>query len=874
MGCCSSKRKNKQNSKSMPKSNGRWQFHSGLYIKPDHQNLPSLEDKTMHTIAGDFEFFNDLEGCPGQLNNIEEKEIKRVLSTHPIFYCTNDIKLKQITKKFVSLSYEAKTCILNVKDKSKFFIIAEGEVEFILENSQKAVLSSGMHFGETSLFSYKSEAQFNALTNVKCWVLSIDKGCKEIIEESSKHFDEYAKLIEKNLFLNQIYTESAGVILSFSKIICSNSNSIEFERHSRDNIYAVKKGKIILSHDECNNQVLDTFEVFSDFDLNEFHRGQMSIEIRGKTEVMSLDLSKFNSLDENLLRHLKYGNSVKISLEKDHKLSKLRKEEKEKIINNTSIHLIEPLKTFEAWKCKQKCQIIFPIKGNLSILGHKIKENEIIITRKLSNTNPSSESSLITAKCNSVIAVITESTIKELLGGKLKIILKKNRLLSLLKRVSIFRGFPDEILTSLLANIRVVEFAYNQKIFDIHDENENLYIIQNGQVIIETNRNHTKTCLQYDYFCQGEINEQSTPKISAISLGCKCILISKKFLKLNNSNILDKNFIEYDKEENLISLNDLNLIKLIGKGTYGNVFLSYCCKTSKFYALKSVHKRKVEEFDVFDNLIQEKKILGFVDHPFIVKSIKSFNEGQRILFLMEMIKGIDMFDHFHNSLPWDEDKIRFYSACLVLALEYLHKRKVIYRDLKPENIKIDEQGFPVLMDFGLSKIVKGRTYSHAGSSHYMSPQVILGKGYGFEADYWSLGVMIYEFFYGEVPWGSKDSNPLEISKKIIEGKLNFPSKAQNPGFIKLISQLLGKTSNLRENIKDIKKHIWFAGVDFKELIERKAVVPFKPQVEDYSKFVNKKSVKRQDHNNFFMKHEEKFCRSSTKLYEEIWDRNF
>ena len=102
---------------------------------------------------------------------------------------------------------------------------------------------------------------------------------------------------------------------------------------------------------------------------------------------------------------------------------------------------------------------------------------------------------------------------------------------------------------------------------------------------------------------------------------------------------------------------------------------------------------------------------------------------------------------------------RFYTACLVLILEHLHENKVVYRDLKPENVVIDTDGYPKLIDFGTTKILKGRTYTTIGTPYYMAPEVIVGAGHSFEADWWSLGVMVYEFVFGTVPFGRHTDDP-------------------------------------------------------------------------------------------------------------------
>lgn len=104
----------------------------------------------------------------------------------------------------------------------------------------------------------------------------------------------------------------------------------------------------------------------------------------------------------------------------------------------------------------------------------------------------------------------------------------------------------------------------------------------------------------------------------------------------------------------------------------------------------------------------------------------------------------------------------------------MHERDIIYRDLKPENVMLDEEGYIRLIDFGTAKVVSGRTYTMVGTPHYMAPEVITGKGYTMAADFWSLGVMIYEFLCGVVPFGEEVDEPIEIYEKVLKTRLIYP----------------------------------------------------------------------------------------------------
>ena len=168
---------------------------------------------------------------------------------------------------------------------------------------------------------------------------------------------------------------------------------------------------------------------------------------------------------------------------------------------------------------------------------------------------------------------------------------------------------------------------------------------------------------------------------------------------------------------------------------FGNVFLVARKEKHSLYALKTVDRKKIEKYEIEANLILERKVLLQLDHIFILKLVKTFKDDKRVYFLTEFVRGMDLFDVLRElNLVSDLDS-RFYISCMILILEHLHDRDIIYRDLKPENIMVDEEGYLKLIDFGTSKIVNGRTFTIVGTPHYMAPEVIIGKGYGVSADF-------------------------------------------------------------------------------------------------------------------------------------------
>ena len=164
-----------------------------------------------------------------------------------------------------------------------------------------------------------------------------------------------------------------------------------------------------------------------------------------------------------------------------------------------------------------------------------------------------------------------------------------------------------------------------------------------------------------------------------------------------------------------------------------------------------------------------------LDHTMILKLIKTFKDERRIYFLTEYIQGQDLFDALRAMNLLNDSEATFYVSCMVEIFGYLHERDILYRDLKPENVMIDSQGYPKLIDFGTAKQVQGRTYTIVGTPHYMAPEIIIGKGYGLAADWWSLGILLYELVCGAVPFGEEEEDPYSVYECVLTHKLKYPN---------------------------------------------------------------------------------------------------
>uniref|UniRef100_A0A023GHI9 Hipothetical protein n=1 Tax=Amblyomma triste TaxID=251400 RepID=A0A023GHI9_AMBTT len=208
-----------------------------------------------------------------------------------------------------------------------------------------------------------------------------------------------------------------------------------------------------------------------------------------------------------------------------------------------------------------------------------------------------------------------------------------------------------------------------------------------------------------------------------------------------------------------LKLSDLRVIATLGVGGFGRVELVQSMQDPmRSFALKVMKKAQIVETRQQQHIMSEKMILEEANCDFIIKLYKTFKDRKYLYMLLEPCLGGELWTILRDRGNFDDNTTRFYTACVVEAFDYLHARNIIYRDLKPENMLLDISGYIKLVDFGFAKkLVNGRkTWTFCGTPEYVAPEVILNRGHDISADYWSLGVLMFELLTGAPPFTDPD----------------------------------------------------------------------------------------------------------------------
>lgn len=357
------------------------------------------------------------------------------------------------------------------------------------------------------------------------------------------------------------------------------------------------------------------------------------------------------------------------------------------------------------------------------------------------------------------------------------------RMALIISKVCVFRHLPRQTLLTLASGVSRRTYKQDDVVIRQGAAGYHFFIVVSGEVEARSGDQVLRTMVKYGYFGERALllDEPRAATIVVTTAQSEIWAIDKgTFIKVvrdrtqTSEQVLNRIWLQ----DYGIAFSDLSPVEVIGSGTSGMVQLVQNQKTGFRYALKRVAKTNSVAYEV---AMREIEVLHENDHPFIMHLVKTFEFDKSFYMLSEYCSGGELHAAIRTiSHVLSRRQAAFYTGSLLLMLEALHDRHVVYRDLKPENIMLDSQGYLKLIDFGTAKKLEKscpRTYTLVGTPHYMAPEVILGKGYGTEVDVWALGVILYELMVGYMPFGD-DLDPSEshkVCQAVLHGEPTFPT---------------------------------------------------------------------------------------------------
>ncbi|KAM4576283.1 cGMP-dependent protein kinase 1 [Odontesthes bonariensis] len=429
----------------------------------------------------------------------------------------------------------------------------------------------------------------------------------------------------------------------------------------------------------------------------------------------------------------------------------------------------------------------------------------------------------------------------------------------LLRSLPFLQSLPEDVIMKMSDHMKETNYADGDYIIRQGSSGDTLYIISKGQVTVTEKRPGREDqgvlteLFERQWFGEKALWGEDIQTGNVMAVGeVTCMVIDRETFKdVINGLVCDcqqdvqrsnKSKVESNEDPALLassSMSDFQIICTVGVGEFGHVDLVQLKSNIKhIFAMRVLKVRQILNNSQREHIRREGRILMEAHCPFIVRLHKTFRDAEHLYILTEACLGGDLSSLLKNKGYFDDCSARFYTACVVEALTYLHCQGVIYRDIKPENVILDERGYAKLIGSRCMKRIElgKKTWTFCGTLDYMAPEIILNKGHSLCADLWSLGVLVFELLSGGLPFDGSD--PMKILSATLHGidQIEFPKTISKDacGFIrKLCSNSPLERLGSRGNgaIQDIQRHKWFEGFNWDGLSKRTLTPPVIPKVE-------------------------------------------
>ena len=655
-----------------------------------------------------------------------------------------------------------------------FYILKSGTCDIIVNGEKKEILQKGNIFGDTDLL-YGTERQCTVKASTECNVWVMDKKNFKKVIEHMLHItfeDNNLNAGKIPLFSTISQDQRTKLINNVYRETYLENQMIYGKGNTSNCLYVLKDGGINIKKD---GKTITTLAKGDCFGLMEVIAGTNRIfeaSAKEKTHLLTIPVFWLNSLYGDNFRSVVALSMIKYAFSNNPSLKKLNLKFLDEMFNFIQFKYYEKDTVIMKSGEPKNSLILVCIEGELveADSGKIICERNHVLYGKEIYEDDSSKSS-ISIKCKpySLLAIAKMSDVKSHFKCSLKSLGEKSSFIEQLRKVNLFKNFTNAKLENLQKKIKVEKVANGKNVITQGEEGTRFYIIKKGLVDIFVKDKYIRTMNENEYLGERALFFKEPRSATAKAHGD----VEVYYLEKDDfETVIEKNLKDYLKDrlylqDNTVQLADLLYYMKLGSGSYGNVSLVKSKKNKFFYAIKNISCKQILYSQLHANLELERSILLKIDHPFIVKLVKTMKDKNYIYFLMDYIKGKELFDVIRDIGLLNKFQTQFYGASIMLAVQYLHERKFIYRDIKPENIMVLGNGFIKLIDFGTAKSIKDKTKTIIGTPHYMAPEVILGEGYSFKVDFWSIAICMYEFMCGGVPFGENHEEAMDVYLSII-----------------------------------------------------------------------------------------------------------
>mmetsp|Transcript_37729 Transcript_37729/g.117624 ORF Transcript_37729/g.117624 Transcript_37729/m.117624 type:complete len:926 (-) Transcript_37729:116-2893(-) len=702
-----------------------------------------------------------------------------------------------------------------------FFVTQQGTLEVSVNGHVYNTLAAGKAFGGLALLYHcPRTATVRALDTCGVWGANGGTFHKVLQDNAQKHYAENRKFLDSiRLFDGLTSRQKDRVGEAFFAEVFEAGARVVTEGDAVSAIYFVKKGELksvkggsVKPNGEFDGGAeqsrLGPGDCFGENALIKNEKIPVTVLASGRSELLCISVGELREVLGSDLAACLERNFILNGLKKSPVISQFSSTQQNEIVKAMVVRNYEAGK-----KLEEGLRFIIVVDGKLLASG---KDSQTALERgnwhedgafvestqttKVEHTVTGSQSSggrgrsvtvemrdLAAGPKGARVGVLTQeglaTALKEL--GLSAVVSAEEasdytRKMLLVKKVHIFRHLSQEQTNKLVKSFVLQRYRKGAHVIKQAEVGSSFFVIANGEVSVMIDSKLVRTLGKNAYFGERALlfDEPRTATVEVLSNEAELWSIEKStFSQIVKGNMQQELMHRIRLQDTSVTLKDLRHIKVIGAGAAGVVRLVRHKKTQMRYALKRVMKQHGK---IPDEVKRECDLLKETDHPFIMTLVNTFETAKSVYILTELITGGELHGAI-RTIPTvlSRAHAQFYTGALVIILEELADRNIVYRDLKPENVMLDQQGYLKLIDFGIAKKLEEgrlRTFTMIGTPHYMAPEVMRGHGYGTEVDLWSLGVMLFEFVCGYLPFADELDDPTEVCTAVLKDPLSFPAR--------------------------------------------------------------------------------------------------
>lgn len=729
------------------------------------------------------------------------KLLSNAIASNVLFGSLDALGLEELVASLDYYSFDKNEFIVKEGEVgSHIFISATPGLEVLLGGGSVAELPRGRTFGELAMLTKcpRSVSVVAASPNVGVWGMQA-KTFKEVAQNAM-----LARLNDNRAFIDTIpFFE--GLTVRQRDAVCDVATlqtieakgSLQLKDLDVQQMFLVKVGELCVFDPSRNDrayevQVLRPGDIVGERTLLFGEPFDLDVQAVTRSELLALDLKSLRKVLGDALDPICIQRPLILAnLQRANALSSLDASQREVVVRN--MEYLELAPDQELAEAPPLCVILdgsSQIGSGVSAIV--LDQGQCFGDLPLAQP-PARPQPLVAAPSGCRLAILTKRGVSvslEELGvdpaslGWEDEEHKCERMLLEISKVCVFRHLPLDMRVSLVKSVTRHIYSEGDVVFKQGDEGSSFCIVVLGAVQAKVDGEVVRSLGKNAYFGERALmlDEARAASIHVVSSKAEIWAIDKDtFRKVVQKNVQLAQQLQHRMwlQDHGIALGDLKCVSELGCGSSGTVQLVQHRETNFMYALKKVPKPNREAMAVARREIE---VLAENDHPFIMHLVKTFETPKSFYMLTEYCAGGELHEAIRTiTTVLSKKQSMFYIGSLLLMLEALHERHVVYRDLKPENIMLDSQGYLKLIDFGTAKKLDRncpRTYTMVGTPHYMAPEVIRGKGYGIESDVWAMGIILYELMCGYLPFADEvdPHNSDIVIQTVLAGDLQFPPR--------------------------------------------------------------------------------------------------